>query len=170
MTRAAALLKPPLSRASLIYLGIALFLVITAQLAGGAATLDAIPTWYLTLKKPSYNPPNWVFPIVWPILFLLMAIGFWRILRAETEAQPRKTAILIFIVQLMLNVTWSFAFFAARSPLAGLVVVVIFWCSILATILAFRRVDPPSGWLQVPYLVWVSFASVLNLAIWRLNG
>lgn len=164
------LFLPPLSRTSLVYLGFALFLVIAAQLAGSVATMDAIPSWYRTLNKPSFSPPNWIFPIVWPILYLLMAIGLWRILRVESGGQPRKTAIAIFFAQLILNVAWSFAFFAARSPTAGLVVIGLLWFSILAMILAFRRVDPPSAWLQLPYLAWVSFATLLNVAIWRLNG
>jgi translocator protein len=170
MTQAPPLLLPPLSRTSLIYLGFALFLVIAAQLAGSTATFDAIPNWYRGLNKPSFNPPNWIFPIVWPILYLLMAIGLWRILRVESGGQPRKTAIVVFLAQLVLNVAWSFAFFAARSPSAGLVVIALLWFGILAMILAFRRVDPPSALLQLPYLGWVSFAALLNIAIWQLNG
>jgi translocator protein len=169
-TKNLTLFLPPLSRTSLVYLGFALFLVIAAQLAGSVATMDAIPNWYRALNKPSFNPPNWIFPIVWPILFLLMAISFWRILRVESGGQPRKTAIVIFLGQLVLNVAWSFAFFGARSPIAGLVVIGLLWFSILAMIMAFRRVDPPSAWLQFPYLGWVSFAALLNIAIWRLNG
>jgi tryptophan-rich sensory protein len=162
-------LIPATTPRSLVFLLIALFIVTAASGLGSTATSPHIPTWYAALNKPWFNPPNWVFPLAWSALFLLMAFGFWRILRQVGAGRPRNTAILAFLVQIVFNVAWSFAFFAAQSPMAGLVVAVGLVASVAAMVIAFRRIDPLAGNLQLPYLGWVSFAMVLNFAIWRIN-
>lgn len=162
-------LLPASSTRSGILLVIALVTVTAASALGSNATSASIPTWYAALNKPWFNPPNWAFPLAWTILFLLMAYSFWRILRQVDGGQPRKTAIFAFFVQLIFNVGWSFAFFAARSPLAGIFVAVGLVLAVAAKIIAYRRIDPLAGNLQLPYLAWVSFALVLNIAIWRIN-
>ncbi len=143
--------------------------VVAASLVGSLATTPKIPTWYAGLAKPWYNPPNWVFGPAWTLLFLLMAIAFWRVLQADPDTPGRGRAIAVFVVQLVLNALWSVAFFGLESPLLGIVVIVPFLAAIVVTILAFRPVDRPAAWLLVPYLAWVSFATVLNVSVWWLN-
>lgn len=134
---------------------------------GSIPTTAAIPTWYAGLEKPPFNPPNAVFGPVWTILYVLMAFAGWRIWRASGEAAG--PALVPFAVQLGLNLLWSFAFFGARSPLFGLVVIAALWLAILWTILVFRRIDRWAALLLLPYLAWVSFAALLNASIWWLN-
>lgn len=137
---------------------------------GSLATMPNIPTWYAGLAKPAFTPPGTVFPIVWTILYVLMGVAAWLVWRAPAPADLRRAGLAAWIVQLVLNVLWSFAFFGAHSPLAGMIVIVVLLAAIVVTILAFRRV---SGWaavLMLPYLAWVCFASVLNAAILALNG
>jgi benzodiazapine receptor len=144
--------------------------VVAAAALGNIATIPNIPTWYAGLAKPSFNPPNWIFGPVWTTLYVMMAYAFFRVLRAPASADARRAAIIAFLVQIALNAGWSWAFFAAHSPLGGLLVIAPLLVAIAATILTFRRIDAPAAWLLAPYLAWVSFASILNAAVWRLNG
>ena len=150
---------------------LALFLAITlaAGAVGGWATAGSVTTWYPTLHKPSWNPPPWVFAPVWTVLYLMMGTAAWLVWRKL--GWSRGAAPLgIFAVQLALNAAWSPLFFGMRSPAAALVDIVLLWAALAATIVAFRRAVPLAGALLVPYLLWVSFATALNFAIWRLNG
>jgi tryptophan-rich sensory protein len=159
-----AMLRPNQRRQDLAALGA--FLVLSA-LAGGLGSLATTPniaTWYAGLVKPAFNPPNSVFPVVWTILYVLIAIAGWL---AWRHGAARR--LVPFFVQIALNVIWSFAFFAAHSPAAGLVIVAALWLAILWSILAFWPVSRAASWLLVPYLAWVSFAAVLNGAIFALN-
>jgi translocator protein len=165
----AAPLIPAFSGRSLLYLALAAGVVTAASFLGGGATTPKIPTWYATLNKPWFNPPTWVFPVAWTTLFALMAFSFWRILRQEEAGPERKVAIFFFALQMVLNVSWSFAFFAAENPALGLVVAISLALAVLLMIVAFRRIDPLAGWLQLPYLAWASFAAFLNFTIWRIN-
>jgi translocator protein len=162
-------LIPPLSPRSMVFLGIAILIVATAAVSGSSVTAPKIMTWYAGIRKPWFNPPSWIFPVVWPLLYGLMAFGLWRILRQVGGGQPRKVAIFAFMIQIILNAAWSFAFFGAQSPAAGLVVIVALLLAIIFMVLKFHRADPLSAWLQLPYLSWVTFAAILNTAIWRLN-
>jgi translocator protein len=135
---------------------------------GSWATAAQIDTWYATLSKPSFNPPNWVFGPVWSLLFLLMAISAWQIWLPNGIAGAR-WELTIFAVQLVLNVLWSVLFFGCQMMLAALVEIVLLWLAILAMIILFARRKRWVGFLQVPYLCWVSFATVLNAALWWLN-
>lgn len=144
--------------------------VVAAAALGNIATIPNIPTWYAGLAKPSFNPPNWIFGPVWTTLYVMMAYAFFRVLRAPAPAGARRAAIIVFLVQIALNAGWSWAFFAAHSPLGGLFVIAPLLVAIVATIRIFRRIDAPAAWLLAPYLAWVSFASILNAAVWRLNG
>lgn len=148
---------------------IAVAVVVAASLIGNAATMPAIPTWYAGLTKPSFNPPNWVFGPVWTALYAMMAYAFYRVLRAPEATPGRGAALVAFVVQIVLNALWSVAFFGMKSPALGLLVIAALWLAIVATIIAFRRVDALAAWLLAPYLAWVSFAAVLNFAVWRLN-
>jgi tryptophan-rich sensory protein len=121
------------------------------------------------LNKPSWQPPAWLFGPVWTLLYVLMGIALYLVWRAGLAAKGVKLALAIFFVQLVLNALWSFAFFGAESPLAGLVVIVALWAMIAATIAAFAPVSRAAAALLVPYILWVSFATVLNAAIYLLN-
>ena len=149
--------------------GIAFASVFVTSSVGRIVTAKPVAGWYRTLAKPSFNPPNWVFPVAWSALFLLMAVAFFRVLRTPSTTPRRLLAIWLFVAQLVVNVSWSAAFFGANSPLAGLIVIVPFWLLILATALTFGRIDRIAGWLLAPYLAWVAFATVLNASILRLN-
>jgi translocator protein len=148
-----------------------LFAILPVALAGvlgSLATMPNIPTWYASLAKPSFNPPNWIFAPVWTLLYCSMAFAFFRILSLPSTP-ARRNAILIFLVQIALNGLWSWAFFAAHSPLAGLVVILALLAAILATVRAFLGLDRLAGWILYPYLAWTGFAAALNFSIWRLN-
>lgn len=156
---------PPVRR-----LLIAVVPVVAVSVAGSLVTTPNIPTWYAGLAKPGFTPPNWLFGPVWTTLYALMAYAVWRILSLPKDRPGRGGAVAAFFVQLALNCLWSFAFFGAHSPIAGLVVIVALIVAILATIRAFWPLDRLAAWLLVPYLAWVSYATALTGAIWHLNG
>lgn len=152
---------------------ILLFLCITiCQLAGvvGSYFTDlSVSTWYPTLIKPSYTPPGWLIGVVWVILYTLMGISLFLVLNSKPEPGSIKNALIPFVVQLLLNISWSWAFFGLRSPLYALVVIAALWISIIVTMKRFFEISRRAGFLLVPYILWVSFAAFLNYAIWRLN-
>lgn len=150
--------------------GLVLCLVIVALAAslGSWATRPSVPTWYAQLEKPVFTPPGAIFGPVWTVLYVLMAIAAWLVLRRAGQVIVAP-ALLLFGVQLALNASWSLVFFGAHSPGGALVVIAALWLAILATLVAFWRVSAGAGVLLLPYLAWVSFASVLNYSIWRLN-
>ncbi|CAG0957263.1 Tryptophan-rich protein TspO [Methanosarcinales archaeon] len=141
-----------------------------AGFLGSFFTIPAIPTWYATLTKPSFAPPNWLFFPVWTTLFVMMGISLYLVWRRGLEGQQVKNALVIFAVQLILNVLWSAAFFGLRSPLSGLIEISILWISIAFTIMIFMKISRTAGLLLIPYIIWVSFAAILNFMIWRLNS
>jgi tryptophan-rich sensory protein len=153
------------------WLGLAGFLLACfgAAAIGGAFTSSSVGSWYQTLSKPSFNPPSWVFGPVWTVLYAMMAVAAWRVWR-QRGFSGAPAALALFGVQLVLNLGWSLLFFGARMPGAAFAEIVVLWGAILLTTLAFFRIDRPAGWMMVPYLAWVSFASVLNFAIWQMNG
>lgn len=138
---------------------------------GSIATIPNIPAWYIFLVKPFFAPPNWLFAPVWTLLFALMGIALFIVWEKKEKKfiQKRKNALNIFTIQFALNVLWSFLFFGLRSPLLGFVGIVLLWISIVATIISFYKISKKAAYLLVPYLLWVSFASILNLAIMLLN-
>ena len=141
------------------------------QIAGGLGaffTLSSVQTWYLTLNKPSWNPPSWLFGPVWTTLYVLMGIACFLIWKSE---HPRKKQVLtLYFLQLFLNSLWSPAFFGAQNPMLGMLVIVPMWASILTCIIFFRKINTWAAVLMIPYLIWVSFATVLNATIWYLNS
>jgi translocator protein len=140
-----------------------------AGLVGGWATAASLRDWYPTLRKPWFTPPNWLFPVAWTSLFLMMGVAVFLVWRLGTETPGVAPALAIFGVHLILNMFWSIFFFTLRSPGWGLVELIFFWLSIVATIVAFAPLSTTAAWLMAPYLVWVTFAGLLNWAIWRLN-
>lgn len=136
-----------------------------------AATTGAVfkpGAWYEGLAKPSWNPPNWLFPIAWAILYALMALAAWQVWRLAGFAGAG-LALGLWALQLVLNSAWSWLFFGLKRMDLALAELVLLWLAIAATIIAFLPVSTIAAWLMAPYLVWVSFAGVLNLVIWRLN-
>ncbi len=143
--------------------------VIATSVLGQIAAFPNLAPWYSGLAKPAFNPPNWIFGPVWTALYALMAFASWRILRLS-PSRVRIRALSLYAAMLVLNAAWSWMFFAARSPGLGLINILPQLALILATLDAFRRLDRLAGWILLPLAGWVAFASVLNLAIWRLNG
>jgi tryptophan-rich sensory protein len=146
--------------------------IIVSELAGiigSVFTAPAISGWYTTLIKPTFNPPAWVFGPVWTTLFLLMGIAAFLIWKKGLDRRDVRTALGIFLGQLVLNTLWSIIFFGLHSPGGALTEIVFLWLAILATIIAFYKISKPATWLLVPYILWVSFAMYLNYAIWALN-
>jgi benzodiazapine receptor len=146
---------------------------IIACLAAGAIgsifTRQAIPTWYATLEKPAFNPPNWLFAPVWTLLYIMMGIAAFLVWRKGLENRQVRIALIVFLAQLILNALWSVVFFGLESPLFGVVVIAALWVAILFTVLKFYRISLAASVLMWPYLLWVTFAAVLNSSIWLLN-
>ncbi len=147
-----------------------IFICLFAGFIGSFFTSPAIPTWYATLQKPSFAPPNWVFFPVWTTLFIIMGISLFLVWQKGWEDKKVKTAIYIFAGQLVLNALWSAVFFGLRSPLLGLMEIIVLWITILATILSFMKISRTAAYLLIPYILWVSFAAIVNFWIWRLNS
>lgn len=136
---------------------------------GSAFTTGAIDSWYVTLNKPFFSPPNWVFGPVWTVLYLLMGIALYIVWISKTEKKTKRNGITFFFVQLALNSLWSILFFGLKSPVAALAGIILLWLAIFLTIKSFQKISKSAGWLLVPYIVWVSFAAILNLSIVLLN-
>jgi tryptophan-rich sensory protein len=136
---------------------------------GTPFTIAAIPTWYTSLNKPFFSPPTWIFGPVWTILYFLMGVSFYLILQKGWKKKPVKSAGMFFIAQLALNFLWSPIFFGLKSPLLGLITIVAMWILIITTMKKFYPLSKLAFYLLIPYLLWVSFATVLNAAILILN-
>ena len=150
-----------------------LVVVVTCLAIGyfsGMETRSAIITWYPTLVKPSFNPPNWIFAPVWSMLYIMMGVAaglVWN--RIDHEKEAVKNALIFFAVQLGLNALWSYLFFGLKNPMLAGVEIVILWLMIYETCTKFAKINSIAGYLFIPYLLWVSFAMVLNGSIWWLN-
>ncbi|MDP2638765.1 MAG: TspO/MBR family protein [Candidatus Azambacteria bacterium] len=177
---------------NIIKLIVSILICQLAGVVGSIFTAPAIKTWYVSLNKPYFSPPNWIFAPVWTVLFLLMGISLylvwaknWHIEVKAGEAE-RKTwnpisrklltgswreenAVLIFVLQLILNVLWSVIFFGLKSPGLAFFEILMLWFAILYTIVNFYRISKFASFLLLPYILWVTFATVLNFAVWRLN-
>lgn len=134
----------------------------------GIATSANIPNWYVTLNKPSFNPPNYLFAPVWTTLYLLMGISFYLILKTP-QIEQRKKAVIAFTVQLCLNFMWSFLFFAFHAIGFALIEIIMLLCCILWMIFTFYKINKIAAIINIPYILWVSFASILNASIYILN-
>lgn len=132
-------------------------------------TTAGVNGWYAVANKPSFNPPNWVFAPVWTALYMMMGIALWLVWKKDGVKSGRRTALILFAIQLLLNFAWSFIFFYAHQPGWAFAEILLMWVSIMLTIIWFGKVSPAAAWLLVPYIWWVSFASLLNFYIWKLN-
>ncbi|MFC4540885.1 TspO/MBR family protein [Halosolutus amylolyticus] len=151
-------------------IGTAIGFVLLVNLVGALPATTSSPdsSWFRSLEKPAFYPPDIAFPIVWTLLFTLLGIALWLVWRSDADA--RGAALGLFAAQMAFNVAWTPAFFGLERPLLALGVIVVLWMLVAATIAAFRRVDRRAAALLVPYLAWITFAAVLNAEIWRLNA
>lgn len=126
--------------------------------------------WYASIAKPEWTPPGWVFPVVWTTLYVCMGTAAWLVQRAGRVDGRARGPLALFVLQLALNAAWSPVFFGMHAIGVALILIVVLWFAIAATTVAFRKVSAPAAMLFVPYLAWVSLATVLNFQIWRLNA
>ena len=136
---------------------------------GGFFTSRSVSEWYPTLIKPSFTPPSWLFMPVWTALYFIMGVSAFLVWRIGWHKSEVKFALAVFIIQLVLNVAWSAVFFGMRSSIGGMIVIIFLWLAILLTIILFFRLSKISAILLIPYILWVTFASALNGAIYYLN-
>jgi tryptophan-rich sensory protein len=141
-----------------------------AGIVGSLFTAPAIPIWYASLEKPSFTPPSAIFSPVWITLFVLMGLSLYFIWREPLREPGVKTALFFFFLQLVLNTGWSIIFFGMKNPFLAFIEIIILWTAILLTILASLRVSKTAAVLLIPYILWVSFAAVLNFFLWNLNS
>jgi len=147
-----------------------IFLCQFAGFVGSMFTTPAIPTWYASLKKPFFNPPNWIFGPVWVSLYLLMGISLFVVWQKRDPNAQARRGLILFFAQLILNTLWSVTFFGLQSPFLGLVNILLLWVAIFFTLQQFKKISKIAAVLLLPYIVWVSFAVILNFSFWILNG
>lgn len=147
--------------------GLAVWLLLSFIVASFGALFQT-GEWYLTIAKPSWTPPGWIFGPVWTLLYIAMAVAAWLVW-LEGGWKANRSALSLYVVQLVFNAAWSWLFFGVHTIGGALIDIVILWLLILATLILFRRRRPAAGLLLVPYALWVGFATALNFQIWRLN-
>ena len=148
---------------------ISLATCVVSGLIGSIFTRGSIATWYTFLHKPDFSPPSWVFAPVWFLLYILMGISVFLVWRVGIKQFHVREGLVIFLIQLILNTFWSFAFFGLKSTVGGLLVIVPLCTAILLTIINFYRISKTASFLLIPYILWVSFATALNFSIYLLN-
>jgi tryptophan-rich sensory protein len=150
-------------------LAISFLAVFLAGLIGSLATFQSIPTWYASLNKTVLTPPNWVFGPVWTTLYILMAISVYLVWKKKGASKDENLGLVFFGVQLVLNSLWSIIFFAGHEILGAFVELVVLWVFVILTIIWFNKTSKLAAWLLAPYLVWISFAGILNFATYLAN-
>lgn len=148
-----------------------LFIVICelAGFIGSIFTTSSIPTWYSALAKPSFSPPNWLFFPVWTILYLMMGISAYLVWAFDIGKKSVMGSLMLFFGQLCLNTLWSVVFFGMRSVLGGFIVIIALWFAIAYTIVSFGKISRDAAYMLFPYIMWVTFATILNFALLLLN-
>jgi tryptophan-rich sensory protein len=149
-------------------LGLFLGLALAAAGLSALATATSVDTWYLTLRKPQWTPPEWIFAPAWALLSLLMAVATWRAWRTGEALAARRT-VSLYSAQLTLTVLWSILFFRMRQPGAALVGIIVLWAVLVIILFRYWRIDRLAAVLWLPYVGWMTFAAALNAAIWSLN-
>jgi len=152
-------------------------LIVISQLAGilsgmlsSSVSSSSFKATYSELNQPSFSPPSWVFGPVWAILYTLMGISAYLVYKKGIENPNVKTALIFFFIQLFLNFLWSIIFFGLNNPMFAFAEIVILWGFIMAMIISFKEVSRTAAYLQIPYILWVTFAAILNLFIWIINA
>ena len=153
---------------NLLSIAVLIGFVAACFLAAATGILFKPGEWYERLRKPSWRPPNWLFAPVWTVLYLMIAFSGWLVWRSAGFGGAT-TALTLYAIQLLLNAAWTPVFFGLHRPNLGLATILALWLSIVAMIAAFAPLNGASALLMIPYLAWVSFAALLNFAIWRLN-
>lgn len=148
---------------------ISLVITLTIGVVASIFTRPEIAGWYSTLNKPSFTPPNWLFPVAWTTIYILIATAAYTVWKLRDGSSTYKTAVIIYVVQLALNFSWSIVFFGMHQILAALLVIVALLITIVLNISWFNRFSKTAAWLLVPYLLWVSYATLLNISICVLN-
>lgn len=149
---------------------IALVICLMVGYSASVVTRPSVESWYPTLVKPAFNPPNWIFMPVWTLLYILMAVAaglVWD--KIKEQNQEVKVALGFFLIQLTLNAIWSYIFFGLKNPMLALIEIALLWLMIYETYLKFTKINKTAGYLLIPYMAWVAFAGILNASIWWLN-
>lgn len=157
-----------MNASQIIKLLISITLTLGTGAIAGIFTASAVTEWYAALNKPSFSPPNWLFGPVWTILYILLGVSLFLIWNLDAS-KARNLAILFFVIQLVLNFCWSFIFFYFKMIDFALVEIVVLWIMIVIMLILFYRIKPLAAYINIPYLLWVTFASILNGAYYFLN-
>ena len=157
-----------MNKSQILKLLASLVLPLSIGSIAGLFTADAVPEWYETLNRPSFSPPNWLFGPVWTTLYLLMGISLFLIWK-QNPSKGRNFAILVFMIQLTLNFCWSFIFFYFHMIGLALIEIILLWISIVLMLVLFYKIKPMAAIINIPYLLWVTFATILNAAYYILN-
>lgn len=155
-------------RSNIVKLILSLIIPLSVGAVAGMFTSQAVPAWYASLNRPSFSPPNWVFGPVWTSLYILLGISFFLIWK-ESPSQQRNRAIIVFASQMLLNFAWSFIFFYFNMIGIALLEIILLWVNIAVMIYLFYKLKPLAAYLNIPYLLWVSFATILNAGYYFLN-
>jgi benzodiazapine receptor len=148
---------------------ISLIITLSIGIVASLFTRPEIPGWYSTLNKPSFTPPNWLFPVAWTILYILIATAAYMVWKRRDGSPTYKTTVIIYITQLALNFSWSIVFFGMHQTVGGLIIIIALLVTIVLIISWFSRFSKTAAWLLVPYLLWVGYATLLNISIVVLN-
>jgi benzodiazapine receptor len=162
-------MNTPTTKYKPVALIVSLFITVGIGITASFATRPQIPVWYAHLNKPSFSPPNWLFAPVWSIIYILIGIAAYLVWQRRNTSITYSNARAFYFIQLLLNFLWSIVFFRMHQVLGALVVICLLWISILVIMYYFNKFCRMAAWLLLPYLLWVSFASVLNLYIYLLN-
>jgi translocator protein len=157
-----------MKKSNIIKLVVSLVLPIGVGAIAGLFTAKAVPEWYASLNQPSFNPPNWVFGPVWTVLYILLGISLFLIWKLDS-GKERNLAIFVFLLQLLLNFGWSFIFFYFKMIGFALFEIILLWISIVSMLFLFYKIKPMAAYINIPYFLWVTFATVLNSAYYFLN-
>ena len=146
-----------------------ILICIMVEISAGFITQGSVNTWYNTLIKPKFTPPNWLFAPVWSLLYLMMGFAWGHINASSSDDKRIKNANILFITQLILNALWSVFYFGLHNVSYALTDIILLWLAIIFTIHRFFKISKLAGYLLIPYLLWTSYAVILNASIWYLN-